>query len=538
MSDSRYSPESDALFGAIFELRPEARAKALDTACPDLRREVESLLAAHDASGSFMRQPIAPPRSVASAAPGVDSSADARLPGIVGSRIGAFTVVDQIGRGGMSEVYRAGRSDGTFDQLVAIKIAHVPLADPEAMRRFKVERQILAVLQHPHIVTLIDGGALPDGRLYLVTELVSGAPITTHCRDARRSLEARLRLVRMVCQAVHYAHEHGVVHRDLKPANLFVTPEGVPKILDFGVAKLLSPWPGLDAGAAQTGHAAGPLTLNYASPEQLRGLPVTPASDVYSLGILLYEIIAGARPYETTGQPLDHVLALVVDALPTRPSAADVPAIALPYDRQRLRGDLDAIVLKAIAKEPERRYASAEALADDIARFLGGKPVLARKPSLSYRLRKLANRHKTIVVTVLAAAIGVLAALGIALAQRAQADVERAKADHQQLELSRAYRQIGQVLSEPGTPNLGLRTQAVQRLRQSRELARALAARPDADAASLEELMEANRALAAILTLQGETAEARTLARETAALADALAKPGAFHARRRYSCGR
>jgi serine/threonine protein kinase len=506
----RYSPESEALFDEIFELPPDARVSALGRACagrPDVRRDVESLLAAHEAAGAFLREPIAP--------------------GLPGTRIGAFTVVDQIGRGGMSEVYRAGRSDGTFDQLVAIKIAHVPRADPEAMRRFKVERQILAVLQHPHIVTLIDGGALPDGRLYLVTELVDGLPITTHCKASRLSLEARLRLVRMVCQAVHYAHGHGVVHRDLKPANLLVTADGVPKILDFGVAKLLAPWPGLD-GAAQTSLAAGPLTLNYASPEQLRGLPVTTASDVYTLGILLYEIIAGARPYETTGRPLDDVLTLVLDTQPARPSAAatataaDVPA--LPYDRQRLRGDLDAIVLKAIAKEPERRYASAEALADDIARFLGGKPVLAREPSATYLLRKLATRHKGVVLTIVAAALGVLAALGVAFWQRAQADQERAKAWHRQLELARAYRQMGQVLSAPGTPNLGARKQAVQRLRQSRELARALAARPEADAASLTELVEANRALAAILTLHGETTEALILAREASAIADALAR--------------
>jgi serine/threonine protein kinase len=446
-----YSSKSDALFGEIFELPPEARARALDAACagrPDVRREVESLLAAYEAAGAFLKQPIAPARFAGAASDAGSPSSSSGAAGIVGTRIGAFTVVDQIGRGGMSEVYRAGRSDGTFDQLVAIKIAHVPLADPESMRRFKVERQILALLQHPHIVTLIDGGALPDGRLYLVTELVNGSPITTHCHEARLSLEARLRLVRAVCQAVHYAHGHGVVHRDLKPANLFVTPQGVPKILDFGVAKLLAPWPGLE-GPAHTGLGAGPLTLNYASPEQLRGLPVTPASDVYSLGILLYEIITGTRPYETTGRPLDDVLSLIVDTQPTRPSAAVAAAAAadaatvaagrtaLPYDRQRLRGDLDAIVLKAIAKEPERRYASAEALADDIARFLGGKPVLARAPSPAYLLRKLANRHKTVVLTGLAAALGVLAALGIALGQRAQA-----------LQLVRENRELARMLAE------------------------------------------------------------------------------------------
>jgi serine/threonine protein kinase len=273
----RYSAESDALFAAIFELPTAERAQAIASACadrPDLRRDVESLLAAHDAATNFLR-PLLPS---ASAEPEQGEEAEEDL---TGTRIGAFTVAGRLGRGGMSDVYRAERCDGTFEQAVAIKIARVPLTDPDALRRFKAERQILAILQHPHIVALIDGGALPDGRPYLVTELVDGTMISAHCRTAGLDLDARLRLFRQVCMAVHYAHGHGVVHRDLKPANLLVTADGVPKILDFGVAKLLTPWPGVD-GAPTTINLTGPLTPNYASPEQLRGLPVTTASDVYT----------------------------------------------------------------------------------------------------------------------------------------------------------------------------------------------------------------------------------------------------------------
>ena len=471
----------------------------------------------------------------------------------------------------MSDVYRAERGDGTFDQQVAIKIARVPLTDPEAMRRFKAERQILAILQHPHIVTLIDGGALPDGRPYLVTELVAGTTISAHCRTARVPLEARLRLFRQVCDAVHYAHGHGVVHRDLKPANLLVTNDGVPKVLDFGVAKLLAPWPGLD-GQPTTSTLTGPLTPNYASPEQVRGLSVTTASDVYTLGILLYEILAGTRPYETSGRPLDHVMQVVVHTEPPRPSAAKAE---LPYDRRRLRGDLDAIVLKAMAKEPERRYASAAELADDIARYLGGKPVLAREPSAAYTLRKLAGRHKAVVAIGLIAAIGVLASLGVALWQRAQADRQRAAAERRfaevrqlahdlifdihdavvplpgstpvrkqiveralaylerlradatgdpglQIELSEAYRQIGKVLGDPAQPNLGDRAGGIMRLRQARDLARPLATQPNAAPASLTALVRVDHALATLVGTQGDKAEARTLAREALDAAESL----------------
>jgi eukaryotic-like serine/threonine-protein kinase len=586
----RYSAESEALFAAVFELSPEARAAAIDSACvdrPDLRRDIESLLAAHDVATDFLR----PPWRVTDHADNSGTGADADAEDLTGTRIGAFTVTGRLGRGGMSDVYRAERSDGTFEQAVAIKIARVALTDPDAIRRFKAERQILAILQHPHIVALIDGGALPDGRPYLVTELVTGTTISSHCRTARLDLDARLRLFRQVCQAVHYAHGHGVVHRDLKPANLLVTPDGVPKILDFGVAKLLSPVPGVDGLTPTTINLTGPLTPNYASPEQLRGLPVTTASDVYTLGILLYEILTGTRPYETAGRPLDDVMRLVIDTEPVRPSVPRAPAAnaaghpdragagaehdTLPYDRRRLRGDLDAIVLKAMAKERERRYASAAEFADDIARYLGDKPVLACEPSAAYTLRKLAARHKAVVATAIVAALGVLASLSVALWQHAQADRQRATAERRfadvrqlahalifdihdavvplpgstpvrkqiveraleylenlradsngdpglQLELSQSYRRIGEVLGAPSKPNLGDRQGAIARLRQARDLARTLATQRDATPASLTELVRADNALSLLLGVTGERTESQALAREAQDAAERL----------------
>jgi serine/threonine protein kinase len=272
----------------------------------------------------------------------------------------------------MGDVYRAERSDGTFDQHVAVKIARLTLTEPEAVRRFRAERQILAFLQHPHIVTLIDGGTLPDGRPYLVTELVLGTPITAYCRDRALGLEPRLRLMRQVCQAVQYAHRHGIVHRDLKPANLLVDEAGVPRVLDFGVAKLLTPLPGVD-GHTATAVVTGPLTPNYASPEQIRGLPVTTASDVYALGVLLYEIVAGQRPYETAGRPLDAV---------PRAGGEDATGTSERGDRDRAgrRSGSAAVRSPASARRSRRHRAEGDGKGAGAALRVGGGAVGRHRP--------------------------------------------------------------------------------------------------------------------------------------------------------------
>jgi non-specific serine/threonine protein kinase/serine/threonine-protein kinase len=500
----------------------------------------------------------------------------------IGSRIGAFRLVAPVGTGGMSAVFLAERDDGAFRQRVAIKLISAPLTHPATIRRFRAERQILASLRHPHIVTLLDGGVTPDGQAFLVMEYVDGAPISTYCRERALPLEARLRLFRLVCSAVHYAHRHFVVHRDLKPANILVTSEGEPKVLDFGVAKLLDEG-NAPAAATVTAPGAGPLTPNYASPEQLRGLPVTTSSDVYALGVLLYELVTGVRPYETAAKPLDEVLRLVADAEAPRPSSRTDGAAGVPYDvRRALKGDVDAIVSCAMRKEPDRRYASVDELGADIDRFLGGKPVQAREPSLGYVVRKLAAAHRTVFVgagvaiaLIIAALVAALWQGRIAMAQRQQAErrfnevrelantlifrihdeveplagstpvrrtivaealkyLERLAPDARgdpglQLELSRAYVQIGKVQGAPGAANLGDRENAVASFEKARQLIRERAVGQDAAPDVAAHYVEASRHLSATLRLMaGRRGDALTIAREAVSLAEQLAarRPG------------
>ena len=335
---------------------------------------------------------------------------------MTGRLVGAFRLVEPIGRGGMGVVYRAERVTSEFTQQAAVKLIEAPLQSPAMLRHFKTERQILAGLRHPHIVTLLDGGVSQDGFAYLAMEYVEGAPITAHAAAHALPLDERLRLMQRVCSAVQYAHQHGVVHRDLKPANILVTADGVPKVLDFGVAKLLdqSAPDGLETTAGPWRRA---LTPNYASPEQLRGLPVTTACDIYALGVLLYELLAGVRPYETAGKPLDEMLRIVTDVEPRRPSAA--AADAAPDQRRALRGDLDAIVLKAMSKEPARRYASAQELSEDLRRYLERQPVVAREPSFGYVFAKAAQRHRAGFAAAAISIVALVAALGVSLWQRA-----------------------------------------------------------------------------------------------------------------------
>ena len=551
MSGPEFWSRVDAVFIAAVELEGDAGARAalVDARCGGddaLLAEVRSLLTAHEQSGGF----LAP-------APG-SARPD---PTALGTIVGAYRLTARIGEGGMGDVYRAERADGLFGHAVALKVTRGSVIDPSTAARFATERQILATLQHPHIVTLLDGGTLADGRAYLVMELVDGVPITKVCADRRLGLEERLALFRQVCAAAHYAHRHAIVHRDLKPANVLVTPDGVVKVLDFGVAKLLA----AETGDGQTvpGVLPGPLTPNYASPEQLRGLAVTTASDVYALGVLLYELVTGGRPYETTGQPLDRVIDLVVRTEPPRPSSR-VPDFAtpLPWDRGRLRGDLDAIALKALAKEPEARYASAEQLADDVARFVAGEPVLARKPSALYLLRKLAGRHRVAAVAAGLALTGIVAALGIALWQRQEAERERrlaearfadvralantlifkihdavvplpgstpvrktimaealaylARLQHDsdgdpllRYELAGAYQRIGLVLGDPQTANLGDREGAITALHQAEQLIARQAQQQDAPLDTIDRYIGIERQLSMLYEITGRQADAR-----------------------------
>jgi len=398
--------EIQTIFAAAIELPPAERPGFVATHCADrpaLRAEIESLLASHAEAGDFLDVPAL--------------VADGSL---AGHRVGAFRLVREIGRGGMSVVYLGERADGDFTQQVAVKILDAPLRHQDVLQRFRAERQILASFAHPNIVSLLDGGLTADGHAYLAMELVEGEPITRYCAARRPTLEERLRLLQQVCAAVQYAHQHGVVHRDLKPANILVTADGVVKVLDFGVAKLLDEAPGA-ADNPTLVSGLRPLTPNYAAPEQLRGLAVTTATDIYSLGVLMYEVVAGVRPYDISTQALDVILKTVTEVDPRRPSVA-AAGETLPFDAHRLRGDLDAIVLKAMNKDPAGRYGSAQQLAADLARYSNHEPIEARAPSPAYVLAKLARRHRAAFAAAAVSFVALLAALSVSIWQARRAE--------------------------------------------------------------------------------------------------------------------
>ncbi|HEX4499084.1 MAG TPA: serine/threonine-protein kinase [Thermoanaerobaculia bacterium] len=325
----------------------------------------------------------------------------------------------------------AERADQEFRQSVAIKVVRRGMDTEEIVRRFRSERQILAHLDHPNIARLFDGGTTEDGRPYFVMEHVEGVPIDEYCRDRKLPVPARLELFRQVCSAVHFAHQNLIVHRDLKPGNILVTAEGIPKLLDFGIAKLLDPNQDL---FALTRVELRPMTPEYASPEQVRGETITTASDVYSLGVLLYVLLTGHLPYRSGKRDPQGLAKEICETTPPRPSSVIGPAdVALRPEgevlRRRLAGDLDTIVLKAMQKDPARRYASVDQFANDLSRHLQGLPVVARKDTLGYRTRKFVGRHK-LGVALAAAALLLIVAFAISVTvqwQRAERERQRAQ---------------------------------------------------------------------------------------------------------------
>lgn len=340
----------------------------------------------------------------------------------LGRQIDAWKITRRIADGGMGSVFLAKRTDGQYDLEAALKVMGSQLVSAGAVARFRAERQILANLNHPGIARLIDGGSTEDGLPYLVMEYVDGVPIDRYCDENKLAIAARLRLFAKVCEAVDFAHRNLIIHRDLKPANILVDVTGNPRLLDFGIAKLLEQG-ALNQTMAITRESARVMTPEFASPEQVRGEPVAVATDVYSLGVLLYRLLCGRRPYHVRSDMPSELARAIVEDEPSRPSTAlvtqDEAEVAsetisasrhttLHRLRNRLRGDLDNIALKALRKEPERRYASARAFADDIDRFLGHQPVAARPDSLAYRARKFVRRNRT-GVAVAAAIVAVIA---------------------------------------------------------------------------------------------------------------------------------
>jgi serine/threonine protein kinase/tetratricopeptide (TPR) repeat protein len=393
------------VFASALELQEGEREAFLRNACGDddgLVAEIQALLSAHDSN---------PSESIELSVSAVRAAGKWE-----GRRIGPYRVIHRIGSGGMGDVYLAARADDAFNRRVAIKLVQTGIDTEQILKRFRHERQILAALDHPNIARLLDGGTTNDGLPYFVMDYVEGTPITTYCDTHKLSIPERIRLFRDVCLAVHYVHQSLVVHRDLKPNNILVTPDGVPKLLDFGIAKLLKPdffGDPLDATRIEFRL----MTPKYASPEQVRGEAVTSASDVYSLGVILYELLTSRRPYRLKTDSSDEIFQAVCDQEPEKPSTcalklehsenqraqtesqstamiAQLRATVPERLRRELGGDLDMIVMKALRKEPQRRYSSAEQLSEDIRRHLEGLPVTAHGDTTRYRAGKFIRRHK------------------------------------------------------------------------------------------------------------------------------------------------
>lgn len=565
--DAQFWHDVQAVFAAAADARPEDRPALLDRLCAgrtQVRQQVESLLTSSESAGDDF---LAPPADV--------PRADGPASDPVGQTIGGFRLLEKIGEGGMGSVYLAVREDGDFTQRVAVKLVDLPVSSEDALRRFRSERRILAALNHPHIVTFLDGGWADGGPAYLVMEYVDGVPLTRYCAQRRLGLDDRLRMFQLVCGAVQYAHRHSVVHRDLKPANILVTSAGAPKMLDFGVARLLDA-PGAAADVT-VGHPLRALTPNYASPEQLRGMPVTTASDLYALGVLLHELLTGVRPYETAGRPLDESLNEVLHTPRRRPSeVTGAQAEAQPpYALSRLRGDLDAVVLKALRVDPAERYASAQEMAADLGRVLAGTPVIAREPSFGYIASHLVRRHRAVFAAAAISVLATLAALGVSLRQTRVAERERARAESRfadarqlatavifdihdavaklpgstpvrqrivaealsylerlrqdpagdpafRLEMARAYFRLGTVQGAPSVANLGDRVGARDSFLKAVAILEPLAAEPGAAPDAAYWLGDVQVALAGLAQADGRLDEQRARVEAVTRIAESL----------------
>ncbi len=577
----------EKVFQAALDSEPSRRDSLLDEACagdPSLRNEVESLLASHD-RGGFTEAPAF--------ADGLRVLEKNQSDALTGRRIGRYQVIREIGRGGMGAVHLAARADEAFRKEVAIKLIKRGLDTGSVIQRFRNERQILASLDHPNITRLLDGGTTEDGLPYFVMEYIQGEPIDKYCEARRLNTTERLKLFQSVCAAVHYAHQNLIIHRDIKPGNVLVTAEGVPRLLDFGIAKLLQP--GLGSGATtDTMTAARLMTPEYASPEQVRGETITTASDVYSLGVLLYRLLTGHRPYRLAGRLPDEMERAICEEDPEKPSTVidrreefDAEGEITPQSvsetregspeklRRRLRGDLDNIALKALRKEPQRRYTSAEQFSEDIRRHLEGLPVKAHADSWNYRAGKFVRRHRAGVVAavliVLSLVSGVVATAWqarVARRERARAEsqfndvrklstsflfefhdairnlpgatparqllvqraleylsklAEEARGDRRlQRELAEAYMKVGNVQGNPYAANLGDAEGAAKSYDKALQISKALAQSDSTDPETRRCLARSYKSLGEVLPVLGRPGEAVKNFREAAAILESL----------------
>jgi serine/threonine protein kinase len=502
----------DQLLQSAFDLPENEREAFLDRACAgddEMRHEIISLLNAEDRAGGFLNQsPMK--RELERTSPAI------------GARVGAYRITREIGRGGMGAVYLAERADRQFKQKVAIKLIKRGMDTDEIVRRFRYERQILASLNHPNIARLLDGGATEAGLPFFVMEYIEGEPLIEYCDRHKLDTTKRLKLFLQVCAAVQHAHNNLVIHRDIKPSNILISEDGEVKLLDFGIAKLLNTE---EAGLSSL-LGQRPMTPEYASPEQARGQNLTTASDVYALGVVLYELLSGHRPYRFPNRAPEEVARVICEQEPEKPSSAinhvleesfpdghpqvarTPESVSAPREgqleklRRRLNGDLDNIILTALRKEPERRYQSPAQLAEDIERSLDGRVVTARRNTFGYRSGKFIRRNKagvaagTLVMTALFA--GIVATMWqarIAHAERDRAEIQRNRAENEQ---GRAKAQSLRAESEQLRAEENLRRAEQSQARAETALREALAAETRAE-------MEKRRA-------EGNFNDVRTLA--------------------------
>lgn len=566
MTPERWQQIKDALSEALTRPLGERGAFLAQVGRDDaeLEREVGSLLAADKEAGSFI---VEPALANADASSVLDQYLGA--PKWAGRRVGPYLLLREIGHGGMGAVYLGTRVDDEYQKQVAIKVIRSTFDSADIERRFRHERQILANLDHPNVARLLDGGSTEDGSPYFVMEYIDGLPIDAYCNTHQLSIEARLAVFRSVCAAVHYAHQRLVVHRDLKANNILVTEGGVPKLLDFGIAKLLdadSP-----SAADRTVTAMRVMTLESASPEQVRGDPVTTSTDVYALGVLLHRLLTGRGPYEGATTTSHDLARAICDEHPRRGSdmVTDVRAA------RRLVGDLDTIVLKALQKDPARRYGTVEQFADDIGRHLDGRPVLARPDTLGYRSNRFVRRHKRAVagaVLLMISLVGgtIATAWQAHVAQRERARAERRFNDVRRLansflfefhdaienlpgstkarelvvrraleyldslssesghdpslerELGESYEKIGDVQGLPQAANLGDTAGALRSHQTALALRQRLADRKPSDPVIQRELKTTSDHLSTILAATGDARGAEQYQRKSLKIAETL----------------
>ncbi len=590
------------LFELASKFEPAERCGILREACGEdemLRAEVESLLESSDSAGDFIEEPALDPEATLlekfaiagymthSGSAGFDVAAYERSSGpksMIGRLCGPYRIVDEMGEGGMGKVYRAIRADDAYQRQVAIKVVKRGMDTDFIIRRFRTERQILAGLNHPNITRLLDGGTTEDGLPFFVMELVEGLPIHEYCDSKKLPVTERLRLFLKVCSAVQYAHQNLIVHRDLKPRNILVTVDGEPKLLDFGIAKLLN----LDLSSQTidpTMSRSRLMTPEYASPEQARGETITTASDIYSLGVILYELLSGRRPYRVKADSPQEIARVIAEVNPPRPNTAvglaDETDSGLTPDqvsanrgasperlRRHLRGDLDNIVLMAMRKEPSARYSTAQQFAEDIRRYLAGKPVTARKVTLVYRTSKFAKRHSLALIAALLSMVAIATGASITVREHRRADrrfeevrrmansfifeihdaiervpnslwarellVKRAleyldnlaheASDDPQLmsELAAGYKKLGDVQGSPGRPNMGNTAGALESYRKANALRVRLAERDPDGFESKRQLADSYTDLSAVLNVSGEQKKAMETARNAVALLEML----------------